>query len=84
MYLLFRPDGSSSDWNFQVPSVSFSCPEDDVTLWSWFTFSFIQPMLDLATSRTLNDTDIWMLSPFFQHKVIFTKYLEYRSQYVLL
>jgi len=41
-------------------------------------------MLDLATSRTLNGTDIWMLSPFFQHKVIFTKYLEYRSQYVLV
>ncbi|RDB29359.1 ATP-dependent bile acid permease [Hypsizygus marmoreus] len=62
-----------------VPSVLLSCPEDDVTLWSWCTFSFVQPMFDLAMSRTLNDTDVWALSPYFRHKNIFTKCLEYRS-----
>ncbi|KAF8078960.1 ATP-binding cassette transporter [Lyophyllum atratum] len=62
-----------------VPSIAFSCPEDDVTLWSWCTFSFIQPIFDLAMTRTLNDTDIWILSPYFQHKNIFNKCLEYRA-----
>lgn len=63
----------------QVPSVAFSCPEDDVTLWSWFTFSFVEPILDLAKTRTLNDTDVWTLSPFFRHKILFNKCLEYRK-----
>ncbi|KAF5385025.1 hypothetical protein D9615_001230 [Tricholomella constricta] len=62
-----------------VPSNAFSCPEDDVTLWSWCTFSFVQPIFDLAMARTLNDTDVWILSPFFQHKNIFNKCLEYRA-----
>ncbi|GLB35831.1 putative ABC transporter transmembrane region [Lyophyllum shimeji] len=62
-----------------VPSNAFSCPEDDVTLWSWCTFSFVQPIFDLAMTRTLNDSDVWILSPFFQHKNIFIKCLEYRA-----
>jgi hypothetical protein len=32
--------------------------------------------------KTLNDTDVWSLSPFFRHKNIFNKYLEYRAMYV--
>ena len=66
----------------QIPSVTLSCPEDDVNLWSWCTFTFVQPILDLAMKKTLNDTDVWGLSPFFRHKNIFNKYLEYRAMYV--
>ncbi|KAJ8702162.1 hypothetical protein PTI98_000902 [Pleurotus ostreatus] len=63
------------------PSTSFTCPEDNVTLWSWATFSFAQPILNLAMKRTLNETDVWSLSPFFKHKNIFEKFLEYRTAY---
>ena len=66
----------------QIPSVTLSCPEDDVNLWSWSTFTFVQPIVDLAMKKTLNDTDVWSLSPFFRHKNIFTKCLEYRAMYV--
>ncbi|KAG7452254.1 P-loop containing nucleoside triphosphate hydrolase protein [Guyanagaster necrorhizus] len=64
-----------------MPSVSFSMPEDDVTLWSWFTFSFIEPIFSLANARTLNESDVWGLSPYFQHKNLFNKYLEYNKRY---
>jgi hypothetical protein len=64
----------------QVPSVTLSGPEDGVTLWSWCTFSFVEPIIRLATARTLNDGDVWSLSPFFLHSNIFKKYLEYRSR----
>src|ERR1700728_102483 len=60
-----------------------SSPEDDATLWSWCTFSFVEPILRLASTRMLNDTDIWGLSPFFLHRNIFRTYLEYRSRWVL-
>ncbi|KAF9469837.1 P-loop containing nucleoside triphosphate hydrolase protein [Collybia nuda] len=62
-----------------VPSVALSCPEDDVTLWSWSTFSFVEPIFCLSQRRTLNDEDVWSLSPFFRHDNIFNKCLEYRD-----
>ncbi|KDR85730.1 hypothetical protein GALMADRAFT_84830 [Galerina marginata CBS 339.88] len=64
-----------------IPSVSLSCPEDNVNLWTWSGFTFVQPILDLATKRTLNDIDVWSLSPFFRHKNLFHKNLEYRTNH---
>ncbi|KAK0208709.1 P-loop containing nucleoside triphosphate hydrolase protein [Desarmillaria ectypa] len=64
-----------------MPSISLSMPEDDVTLWSWFTFSFIEPLFSLANARTLNESDVWSISPYFRHKNLFNKYLEYNKQY---
>ena len=65
----------------QIPSIKLSMPEDDVTLWSWCTFSFIEPLFALANSRTLHDEDVWTLSPYFRHKVLFEKYLDYKRRH---
>lgn len=62
-----------------MPSSDLSCPEDDVNLWSWSGFTFLNPILLLASQRTLNETDVWTLSPFFRHKNLFTKCLHYRA-----
>ncbi|KAM6498750.1 hypothetical protein JOM56_006698 [Amanita muscaria] len=64
----------------QTPSNTLTCPEDDVTLWSWCTHSFIEPIFVIANSRTLDETDVWSLSPFFQNKIIFSKLLDYRAR----
>ncbi|KAG6813216.1 hypothetical protein H0H92_013103 [Tricholoma furcatifolium] len=64
-----------------TPSTALSCPEDDPSLWSWCNFSFVEPIFDLAMMRTLNESDVWTLSPYFLHKNIFGKCLEYRSLY---
>lgn len=61
------------------PSSKLTCPEDNVNLWSWSTFTFVEPIIRLASTRTLNESDVWSLSPFFSHKNIFTKCLEYRN-----
>ena len=52
-------------------------PEDSVNLWSWCTFSFVEPIFGVANQRTLDEPDVWALSPFFTHKNLFNKYLEY-------
>ncbi|KAF5323393.1 hypothetical protein D9611_005605 [Ephemerocybe angulata] len=62
-----------------TPSSKHTCPEDNVTLWSWSSFTFVEPIIRLASVRTLNEEDVWDLSPFFSHKNIFTKCLEYRT-----
>ncbi|KAJ3575801.1 hypothetical protein NP233_g845 [Leucocoprinus birnbaumii] len=64
-----------------VPSQSFSCPEDSVTLWSWSAFNFVEPLLKLAKRRTLGETDVWTLSPYFRHRNLFNKRLEYQNQH---
>ncbi|KAG0148468.1 hypothetical protein CROQUDRAFT_105709 [Cronartium quercuum f. sp. fusiforme G11] len=57
------------------PTARETCPEDATTLWGWMTFGFFEPLLHLADKRTLAESDIWQLSPFFQHRNIFQKYL---------
>ena len=62
------------------PSSELTMPEDDLTLWSWCSFTFVQPLLTLALQRRLNETDVWSLSPFFSHQNLFTKLLEEKKK----
>ncbi|KAH9944830.1 P-loop containing nucleoside triphosphate hydrolase protein [Amylocystis lapponica] len=64
-----------------VPTNEQTMPEDNVTLWSWSTFSFIEPIFHTAQSHTLNDEDVWTLSPFFTHRNLFHKYLKYQTEH---
>ncbi|KAJ7103247.1 P-loop containing nucleoside triphosphate hydrolase protein [Mycena belliarum] len=64
-----------------IPSVTLSCPEDNVTMWEWATFTFVEPIFHLADKGTLNDNDVWALSPYFKHRNLFNKCLEYRARH---
>ncbi|QRV91281.1 ABC transporter [Ceratobasidium sp. AG-Ba] len=67
------------------PSQRFTSPEDGATLWGWLTFSFMNPLFKLADERSLhaseggkyslNDEDVWSLSPTFAHRNVFRRYL---------
>ncbi|CUA73825.1 ABC transporter ATP-binding protein/permease VMR1 [Rhizoctonia solani] len=60
-------------------------PEDAVSLWGWLTFSFMEPLFALADDRSvrssesgkfsLNDEDVWSLSPTFAHRNVFRRCL---------
>jgi hypothetical protein len=54
-------------------------PEDAVNLWQWATFTFIEGIFPVAMKGTLQETDVFALSPFFTHKNLFKKYLKYRA-----
>ncbi|KZT01394.1 uncharacterized protein LAESUDRAFT_739182 [Laetiporus sulphureus 93-53] len=56
-------------------------PEDSADLLSWSNFSFVEPIFSVAQKRTLNEGDVWSLSPYFKHKNVFSKYLRYREQH---
>ncbi|OJT02453.1 ATP-dependent bile acid permease [Trametes pubescens] len=62
-------------------SSSKTMPEDSTDFWGWSTFSFVEPLFKTSNARTVNDEDVWALSPFFTHKNIFTKYLSYISKH---
>ena len=55
-------------------------PEDSADLWSWSTFSFVEPLFKVSNARRVNDEDVWTLSPFFTHRNLFKKYLQYTSE----
>ncbi|KAA1107610.1 hypothetical protein PGT21_019897 [Puccinia graminis f. sp. tritici] len=56
------------------PSSEDTCPEDSTSLWQWLSFSFLDPLLQLSQQRTLKEEDVWKLSPFFQHRILFARY----------
>lgn len=53
------------------PSRSLDSPEDGVSLCSWLLVTWMRPLLATAQKGTLQDTDVWQLSPYFRHYIIY-------------
>ncbi|KAF7338909.1 hypothetical protein MSAN_02214200 [Mycena sanguinolenta] len=49
-------------------------PEDYTTLWGWLTFNWVKPLLKRGRNATLDEKDVWALSPTFQSRPIFIKF----------
>lgn len=54
----------------------FDSPEDGTTLLSWLLVDWMNPLLISARQKTLDDIDVWQLSPYFQHSIIYPAYLK--------
>jgi hypothetical protein len=56
---------------FAVPSARINkddvgktvSPEDYCTLWDWISFHWVAPLIKKGTHNTLNEADVWKLSP---------------------
>jgi hypothetical protein len=46
-------------------------PEDYCTLWQWISFHWVLPLIARGTYDTLNEEDVWKLSPNNQSRAIF-------------
>jgi len=66
----------------QPSSYEDTNPEDAASLWQWMSFSYVEPIFKSAGAHTLDEEDVWTLSPYFKHKNIFHKYLQYLELYV--
>ncbi|KAF8526563.1 hypothetical protein BU17DRAFT_82663 [Hysterangium stoloniferum] len=49
-------------------------PEDYTPLWAWITFEWVYPLVRRGTNDTLNEPDVWDLSPTMASKVVYTKF----------
>ncbi|KAJ7025345.1 multidrug resistance-associated ABC transporter [Mycena alexandri] len=58
-------------------------PEDYTSLLGWITFSWVYPLIQLGTNTTLEEKDVWFLSPTNKSKAIFTKFYNLRSATLL-
>ncbi|KAK2461323.1 hypothetical protein APHAL10511_006850 [Amanita phalloides] len=61
----------------------FASPEDYTTLCSWITFNWIYPMIKVGTSKTLQEKDVWNLSPTMQSRPVFMRFSELRRSSLL-
>ncbi|KAJ7282599.1 hypothetical protein C8J57DRAFT_1295798 [Mycena rebaudengoi] len=49
-------------------------PEDYTRFWGWITFNWVYPLVKLGTYNTLNEKDVWNLSPTMQSRPVFVKF----------
>ncbi|CAK5279437.1 unnamed protein product [Mycena citricolor] len=49
-------------------------PEDYTTLWQWITFDWVYPLIKVGTKGTLQESDVWGLSPTMQSRPVFIKF----------
>ncbi|KAF9258420.1 hypothetical protein L218DRAFT_934784 [Marasmius fiardii PR-910] len=49
-------------------------PEDYTTLYGWISFSWVYLLVSRGKSSTLNESDVWNLSPTFQSRALFRKF----------
>ncbi|KAF8150500.1 multidrug resistance-associated ABC transporter [Mycena galopus ATCC 62051] len=50
-------------------------PEDYTVLWGWVTFTWVYPLVKQGRNTTLNEKDVWDLSPTIQSRNIFNKFV---------
>ncbi|KAJ6497501.1 hypothetical protein C8R45DRAFT_898828 [Mycena sanguinolenta] len=50
-------------------------PEDYTMLWGWVTFTWVYPLVKRGRDTTLNEKDVWDLSPTIQSRNIFIKFV---------
>ncbi|KAI0657587.1 multidrug resistance-associated ABC transporter [Cubamyces menziesii] len=49
-------------------------PEDYTTVWGWMSFRWVVPLLDRGMYNTLNESDVWSLSPTMQARPLHIKF----------
>ncbi|KAF7331551.1 ATP-dependent bile acid permease [Mycena kentingensis (nom. inval.)] len=49
-------------------------PEDYTTLYQWITFSWMYPLVKKGTRQTLDEDDVWAMSPTMQSRPVFLKF----------
>ncbi|KAF8153792.1 multidrug resistance-associated ABC transporter [Crassisporium funariophilum] len=49
-------------------------PEDYTPLWRWITFTWVHPLVQRGRYTTLNEQDVWNLSPTMQSRPVFVKF----------
>ncbi|KAF8502967.1 multidrug resistance-associated ABC transporter [Gautieria morchelliformis] len=49
-------------------------PEDYTSLWGWISFEWVHPLVRKGTNETLNEPDVWDLSPTMQSKPLYMKF----------
>lgn len=62
---------------------STATPEDYTTLWSWITFIWIYPLIKKGRYTTLQEEDVWDLSPRLQSRPIFIRFSDIRCSSLL-
>jgi hypothetical protein len=73
--------GPSSNSASTTTTSSPPTPEDYTTLYGWLSFAWVSPLVAAGTSTTLNEKDVWALSPTLQSAALFRKLVALRAKF---
>ncbi|CAE6458080.1 unnamed protein product, partial [Rhizoctonia solani] len=77
--LLSFPMGIPSQYVDPGQVGSSISPEDFTTVWGWFTFTWVGPLLQRGSAKTLNESDVWKLSSTLRSKPLYTAFESIKS-----
>ncbi|KAI0338657.1 multidrug resistance-associated ABC transporter [Trametopsis cervina] len=74
-----------------IPSSSVDCteigksvsPEDYASLWDWVSFHWVHPLIALGTNTTLQESDVWDLSPTLRAQPVYIRFSAVRRTTLL-
>jgi ABC-type multidrug transport system fused ATPase/permease subunit len=61
------------------PTSRLRTPEDNLTIWQWYTVSWMKPLIRLGKKRQLNSADVWFLGYEFQHRHLHDAFRELKG-----
>lgn len=64
----------------EIPGDNVRSPEDRLTLWQFWTMSWVYPLAKLAKSREIYDQDIWQLPLEFQHSRLYMAFRDLKGK----
>ena len=58
-------------------------PEDYTSLWGWISFGWVTPLVRSGTNETLNEDDVWQMSPTMGARPVFLKFSDLKRKSLL-
>lgn len=58
-------------------------PEDYTSLWGWISFGWVTPLVRRGTNETLNEDDVWQMSPTMGARPVFLKFSDLKRKSLL-
>lgn len=68
---------------FEPPSSSLRSPEDNLTLWQFFTVAWMAPLISVGKKRQIDDEDVWSLAYEFQHRRLFDNFRKMKGSVLM-
>jgi ABC-type multidrug transport system fused ATPase/permease subunit len=68
---------------FEPPTSSLRSPEDNLTLWQFFTVAWMAPLISVGKKQQINDEDVWSLAYEFQHRRLFDNFRKMKGSVLM-
>jgi len=73
----------STSKKYAIPAINDLSPESRLNLWEYWTYSWMNPLLNLAKGKSLEDEEVWNLMPELLHRNVYRAVMEVKGSTLL-